>query len=287
MKKSVFLLFIILLAAAYYVFAGTENIYDYLRKMDANYGVVLGVNGKSGDSFAAADIIIGLKKNFNLDIEPAIESNVTQNVNKLLVGHPCDNSLIKLSCEYWPYDKGIGLIKIMDNDLVIAGTTVDDTRRAAKVIANYKNFQELKEYKEVLVFGATLNMDDIRLQPVKKQQEFVCGDNICDIGEKFDCLADCLQTSCFKICQEKNFVDASCKDLPSNPALPPCGKNEINQGFGYCAGEKICCCKEKQQSHNQQDQNDQQLTSENKVQEKQTVWEIMWQWLKEFFSVIF
>ncbi len=284
-NKLIISLMLVFLFTSIYTNASEQNIFDYLRKIDANYAVVLGVNGKSGDSFAAADIIVSLKKNFNLDIEPVIESPSVENTNKILIGHPCDNSLIKLSCEEWPYDPGTALIKIMENDLVIAGTTIEDTRRAAKVIANYKQFPQLKQYKEVLVYGDTLKLEDITLDVVKKESDFICGDNICAVGEKLFCPADCKQTSCFKLCQENGFIGASCKDPPGNLNLPFCSEDETNQGPGYCADEKVCCCKKETISEKENNEQDQEINKEQK--ENLSIFQIVWRWLKELFSTIF
>ncbi|MEK6839361.1 MAG: hypothetical protein AABX72_00300 [Nanoarchaeota archaeon] len=283
MKKRV-LVVICLLLLITPSYAAVDSIYEYLKKMDQGYAVVLGDQGKSGDSFAATDVIIALKKHLSLDIDPVIEDETLESVSKILIGHPCDNSFIQLSCEQWPYDEGVAIIKVMGNDLIIAGSTVDDTRRAAKIIANFKNYEELKQTKEILVLGDTLKVADLTFQQVKKESEFVCGDQVCEIGEKIFCSTDCAQLSCYQLCKNKNFIDATCRDLPSNVNLPACGESEENQGLGYCSNQKACCCKE---TENEEEILQTEKDVEEQEEEHLPIWLIIWRWFKELFSVIF
>lgn len=284
MKKKSLLPILALFLVAAQVSATADSMYDYMRKIDNNYYVVVGLNGKSGDSFAAADIVVALKKELNRDIEPTIENLIHPGVNKILIGHPCDNSLIQgLSCEYWPYEEGVAIIKIIGNDLVIAGSTVDDTRRAAKIVAHFKEFPELKQHKEILVLGNTLDIEQLTLRQVTKEADFVCGDNICELGEKHLCAIDCAQTSCFKLCQRQGFVGASCRDPPSNPNLPFCPEGETNQGLSYCAGGKACCCKNPSPPSPEQETTP---TPTVEVKEESIFTKIL-RWIKEFFSVLF
>lgn len=284
MKKGV-LIIVCLFLLIMPTYAAVDSVYEYLKKMDGGYAVVLGAQGKSGDSFAAADIIIALKKHLALDIDPVIEDETLESVSKILIGHPCDNSFIQLSCEQWPYDEGVAIIKVMGNDLLIAGSTVDDTRRAAKIIANFKEYEELKQAKEILVLGETLKVKDLTFQQVKKESEFTCGDQICEIGEKIFCQTDCAQLSCYQLCKNKNFIDATCRNLPSNVNVPPCSEGEATQGLGYCANQKVCCCKETEL----QDQEQQQEDSMDKeaTEKKLPIFVLIWRWIKELFSVIF
>jgi len=287
MKRSIcFVLAVFFVLNALQAAAEVTSIYDYIRKIDNNYYVVVGINGKSGDSLAATDIVVALKKQLNRDIEPTYETMVNPSVNKILLGHPCDNTLIQgLSCEKWPYDEGLAVIKIIGNDLVLAGSTVDDTRRAAKVIAHFKDFPELKEYKELLVLGTTLEVEDIKLQPIKPFTEFICGDGLCEVGEKHLCQTNCEQVNCYTLCQVKKFGAAACRDPLSNPNLPFCLQGEANQGTGYCGEGKVCCCKEFEQD----EATSQPTPDAEKVvtPTRRSIWSIIWTWFKEVSSVMF
>jgi hypothetical protein len=281
MKRGLYL-FVCVIILSTFVHAEVDSIYDYLKKMDNQYVVAVGAQGKSGDSFAATDIVVSLKQNFAVDVEATVENMITPNINKILVGHPCDNSLIKLSCEQWPYDPGQALIKVMENDLIVAGSTVDDTRRAAKIIANADLYPQLKTTKEILVLGNTLQVKDLKLVQIKKPKDFVCGDMICDIGEKLSCAIDCEQKNCFTVCQENNATNAFCRDPPSNPNLPFCEKGEHNQGQGLCAQNQICCCQQSKEEPENPSGQPQLHPPKGKG-----FFQAIWDWFKELFSVLF
>jgi len=285
MKKILFLLFLIIFGVLPSTYAAVDSIYDYIKKIDENYVVAVGLKGAAGESFAAADIVIGLKQELYVDIEPTIETLISPKINKILVGHPCGNSLIKLSCEKWPYEIGQAIIKIIGNDLIIAGTTVDDTRRAAKVIAHFKDYPLLKQSKFILVKGETLEIQDIEIEKAKTEREFVCGDNVCEPGEKFFCFSDCELKNCFIVCPEKGFDLSFCRDPPTNTNLPFCKEGEKNQGYGYCATGKVCCCGNEETLEEQENVTNEQ--GENLKQKKKGFFARIWKWLKEFVSIVF
>ncbi len=229
-----------------------ESLYEFLKKVNQNYFIVLGLDAKGGDTLAALDVTFGINRNsFNHpNLTTVLENEVNPNALKILIGHPCDNSLIEsrgFSCEEWPYEKGQAIIVIDENDLIVSGTTVEDTRRAAKVIYDYPDFQELKEYSKVVVLGFDFNPINFTIEPLKEEREFICGDKICEPGEKFTCFTDCLEKTCFDVCLEEDYLNASCKDIPSNPNLPFCDSDEKNKGLGYCTTGKACCCKNKKE----------------------------------------
>src|SRR3989344_5271621 len=122
MKKSLILVLFLLIIPNTLAFT---NIYDYIRSIDEYYFIVLGKEGKGADSFSASDINTALRRDFaqRKEIPVIIEGEASPSANKILIGHPCDNSLIKIDCTSWPYDEGQAIIKIIDNDLIIAGTT--------------------------------------------------------------------------------------------------------------------------------------------------------------------
>lgn len=88
------------------------------------------------------------------------------NYNLILVGGPCVNNAIAAvsglgmaKCEDWTMKAGEGIIKLAANGnkvaMLVAGTTADDTRRAAKVVANYKDYTLAGT--SVTVKGTTIN----------------------------------------------------------------------------------------------------------------------------------
>ncbi len=84
--------------------------------------------------------------------------------NLIVVGGPCANDAVTavpgfgMTCEGWSLKEGEGLIKLAANGnkvaLLIAGTNALDTRRAAKVLANYKDYT--LSGTEALVKGTSL-----------------------------------------------------------------------------------------------------------------------------------
>lgn len=261
------------------VMAAVDSIYGYMKKIDEHYVVVAGLNATSSDSFAATDILLGIQNELGLSLEATIENMITPNINKILVGNPCANSLVRLSCDKWPYDDDIALIKILGNDLIVAGTAPEDTRMAAKVVARFMDYPELKEMTSILVVKSGEN---ITLERVKRDWEFVCGDNICDHGEKYLCSADCKQVTCFIKCSQEGFDLASCRQPPSNPNLPFCGEGEKNEGPGYCATGKVCCCGTEGKS-----QPEEETTTVEIPQESPSFLMRLWLFFKEVVSVIF
>jgi hypothetical protein len=69
--------------------------------------------------------------------------------NLVLVGGPCANSLVEdlfaMTCEGWSFEEGEAVVKLADNGdkvaLLVAGTSAADTRRAAKAVANYGDYE--------------------------------------------------------------------------------------------------------------------------------------------------
>jgi len=71
--------------------------------------------------------------------------------NLILVGGPCANKAVEavadlgVTCAGWELKAGEGMVRLADNGdkiaMLVAGTNAIDTRRAAKVIANYKDYE--------------------------------------------------------------------------------------------------------------------------------------------------
>ena len=92
----------------------------------------------AGESCTVADLTIA-----NL-----LDEDVTtpSDYNLIVVGGPCANTIASdlfMTCEAWSYGPGEAVIKMVENGdnvaLLVAGTEGTDTRRAAKVLADYSN----------------------------------------------------------------------------------------------------------------------------------------------------
>jgi len=108
------------------------------------------------------------------EITPAtkLASEISNNgdYQLIVVGGPCANDLVEdlfdLTCDGWSFETGEAIVKLAENGdkvaMLIAGTSADDTRRAAKAVANYAAYT--LSGTEVLVSGTT--MDDITVGAV-------------------------------------------------------------------------------------------------------------------------
>ncbi len=101
------------------------------------------------------------------DVSPVtmLDNEVTTatRYNLILVGGPCANDLVEklnfgVTCAGWDLKEGEAVIKLIQNGdkvaMLVAGTEALDTRRAAKVVANWKDYALTGT--EALVKGTTL-----------------------------------------------------------------------------------------------------------------------------------
>ena len=90
--------------------------------------------------------------------------------NLILVGGPCANALVEdlfdMTCEGWAYAEGEAVIKLAENGdnvaLLVAGTSGEDTRRAAKALLSYSDYDF--SGSEVIVSGTSL--EDINVEAI-------------------------------------------------------------------------------------------------------------------------
>ena len=91
----------------------------------------------------------------------ASEVGSASDYNLILVGGPCANSLVEdlfaYTCDGWSFQEGEAVVKLVDNGdkvaMLVAGTTADDTRRAAKAVADYASYDF--SGSEVMVSGTS------------------------------------------------------------------------------------------------------------------------------------
>jgi len=90
----------------------------------------------SGESCTVADLTVA-----NLLDEDVADAS---DYNMIVVGGPCANTVaadLFYACDAWPFGAGEGVLKMVENGdnvaLLVAGTDGTDTRRAAKVLADY------------------------------------------------------------------------------------------------------------------------------------------------------
>ena len=133
-----------------------NNLYTFIDNIvnNGDYTIVLGDDAPSMDTLAASELNLKFQQYSDLKTNLPVElaSRIKNKNNLILIGHPCDNPLItQPACDLWSYGNGQSLIKINGNNLIIAGTTPEDTRNAAKIIANYRDHAELREKSEIII----------------------------------------------------------------------------------------------------------------------------------------
>jgi hypothetical protein len=107
----------------------------------------------------------------------ASEISSASTYNLILVGGPCANDLVddlfEYTCDGWSFEEGEAVIKLVDNGdkvaLLVAGTSADDTRRAATALADYASYELTGT--EVMVSGTS--MTDITIGAVEEAEEVV------------------------------------------------------------------------------------------------------------------
>lgn len=244
--KKIFLLFLILTLVP---LVSADTITEVMEDADEYYYLVLGDNALGGDVSSATEVVLGLFKHNNLNIETVLEGEISENLPRILIGPPCGSAYMEqvlgYPCDSWPYEEGQSIIKVDGNNIIVTGTTPNDRRRSGLILREYIDHEELSNYSFVLVTGTSLEPSNLKLEQAKTKKEFVCGDNLCEPGEAFLCFPDCNKKTCFDVCNEDGFEESFCREIPSNPNVNICQEDESNKGLQYCASEKSCCCKSK------------------------------------------
>ncbi len=245
MKKLLILFLAVLLVSQ--VVSAEKSIAETLEGVDQYYYLVLAEEAVGGDTAAATDIVLGLQKHNELDIQTFLDGEISNSLPKIYVGPYCGSSYLEsffgYPCEEWPYEENQAIVKVDGNNLIITGTNPNDRRRAGIILREYPDYQELKDYSFIIISGDTLTSAELTIDEAKEENEFVCGDGICDPGESFLCFPDCNKKTCNDICNEEGYTTSYCRVIPTNPDVDICEQGEINKGLRYCTGEKSCCCK--------------------------------------------
>jgi hypothetical protein len=247
MKIKFFIIVAILTMLIIPTISAEKSINEIMVNIDEYSYLVIGENALGGDISAAGHIKTGISNNNYVDLETVLEGEIGNSLSKILLGPPCGSEYMEEAlgypCDNWPYDEGHAIIKVNGNDLIVTGTEPNDRRRAALILENYPDYQELKDHSFILVVGNSLSVSELTIEKAKLEEEFVCGDGICEIGENFFCFPDCQKKSCYDICQEENYTISFCRKIPTNPNVEICEIGEINKGMKYCTNQRSCCCK--------------------------------------------
>jgi hypothetical protein len=245
MKKIIILFLAVLLVSQ--LVSAEKSISETLEGVDQYYHLVLAEEAVGGDTAAATDIVLGLQKHNELEINTVIDGEISDALPKIYIGPYCGSSYLEsvfgYSCEEWPYEENQAIVKVDGNNLIITGTSPTDRRMAGVILREYPDYQSLKDYSFIIILGDTLTPAELTIEEAKEEDEFICGDGVCEPGESFLCFPDCNKKTCNDICKEEGFATSYCREVPTNPNVKICEPGESNKGLRYCTGEKSCCCK--------------------------------------------
>ena len=141
--------------------AETLTIQYPLQQRGGRVFVVMGdtktTKTSSGEVCTVADI--RLNNMLDSEVRNAADHNL------IVVGGPCANTIaadVFMACDKWTYKAGEGVLQMVDNGenvaMLVAGTGAADTRLAAKVLANYKDYAaDLAEKETVVVSGSSIS----------------------------------------------------------------------------------------------------------------------------------
>ncbi|MCP3685649.1 MAG: hypothetical protein GY861_23615 [bacterium] len=215
--------------------ADTVASIDIATSIQYATGTSSSSGGSSGDSSSSAFDTLSLTGYAKLDTEI-----FSLDQNLISVGNPCDNSITKeisgeTDCDF-DLEEGQGIIKLYHygdyHHLIVTGSSVMDTRMAARVLANYEEYAEQLYGTEVKVVGTSFQCISVSKKGAPAQCcEMQDGECVCetcedepDCGDGTVCpdgsIAECYvsgDTCVCEICSEDEPVCESYKiETPRN-----------------------------------------------------------------------
>jgi len=189
MNKIFVLIAFLLLIPSVFAASSIENIMDDVVKGN-NYFLVLGDEAPASDSLAATSIASGVLtySNGKVKLKAILASEISGYPNMILFGHPCKNEAIPLSCDNWKYEEGETLVKVDGNNLIVAGSTPEDTRHTAKLLAKYKENSEFNEDEVIIIrkFVKTEKSEEVEPVIVKELVDESAKENMEEPEKKKD-----------------------------------------------------------------------------------------------------
>jgi len=140
--KKIILLGVILLVLNI-IIADSNTIYDFLKDIEDKpneYRLVI------SDKFTTEETktINHIAQSFGIK-RSSLDTSAKEKSNLIIIGSSEINSITKKLIGHWKYKKGDILIKLIDNNLIIAGTTPKDNIEALGLMIEYqKNRKKLK-----------------------------------------------------------------------------------------------------------------------------------------------
>jgi len=151
----------------------------FVKNGKLNAFLVVGWNAPAMDNLAATDIATALEsEGIDVSQRTKLESEIVAPLynNLIVVGRPGDNTIANLlmSRTNVVLNEGEGMIKLFEHNgyvqMLVTGYSTEDTRKAAKVLQNYDDYD--LEGKEVIVTG-TMSNPQVResAQPIVVEPE--------------------------------------------------------------------------------------------------------------------
>jgi hypothetical protein len=142
-----------------FVFAET-TIYDFVNdvKLDASsYTIVMGKQMDNNEIKAASELasFLGITKS-------RFDDEVIDQNNLIIVGNPSTNSITQRLLGEWIYGGNKGLVKVVGSNLIIAGSSTEDTDIAINMIKNYEKNKD-KLQVEMYVQGEFFSPSNLTL----------------------------------------------------------------------------------------------------------------------------
>lgn len=157
MKKLISLLVILIVLACSTVYSADLSEFPnfFIKDNNANVVIIVGKAARADDVLGAIDVVVALQQrvgNKKLDIAKMDdEIKILSEQNSIVIGGPCANSAAAKLKGYPDnclkgFEVGKGYIELYEFDngniaMLIAGTAAIDTRRATRVVSNYKDYK--------------------------------------------------------------------------------------------------------------------------------------------------
>ena len=133
--KTIYL-FILLILFSSFVFAQDSNIYDFVNNVksdSSSFTIVLGKQMDNNEIKSASELasFLGITKS-RFDDEISVKENL------IIIGNPSTNKITYDLLGEWTYGKNKGLVKVIGSNLIIAGSSTEDTQIGIDVVKNYE-----------------------------------------------------------------------------------------------------------------------------------------------------
>ncbi len=190
---------------------------------------VVGARATAMDNLAMTDIATGLEKaGYKIVNAAKLDSEISDplNTNLIVIGKPGENTVANLlfrEVSNSP-NPGEGLIKLFKHDgyvqMLVTGYSTEDTRKAAKVLQNYKNYN--LQRTSLLVTG-TMDKPEVNVLPV-------VSDSVSTNPQLSGCTKEAL------VCSDGSTVgrdpNNNCQFKPCSAATIPTPRGDASESAG-------------------------------------------------------